>query len=125
MADFDTIGKEFVKFYYATFDSARPNLSALYRDNSMLTFETQQTMGTAAILEKLTNLPFQNVEHKTDTVDCQPADEQGGILVLVTGALMTEGEQRPMSFVQTFHLKPEGQTYFVFNDIFRLVYPAA
>ena len=28
-----------------------------------------------------------------------------------------------MSYAQMFHLKPEGQTYFVFNDVFRLVYP--
>lgn len=30
-----------------------------------------------------------------------------------------------MSFVQTFHLKRSGESYYVFNDIFRLVYPAA
>jgi hypothetical protein len=30
-----------------------------------------------------------------------------------------------MSFTQTFQLKPEASTYYVFNDMFRLVYPAA
>lgn len=30
-----------------------------------------------------------------------------------------------MSFVQTFHLKRAQDNYYVFNDIFRLVYPAA
>lgn len=34
------------------------------------------------------NLPFQKVQHRVDTVDSQPSNETGGILVLVTGALM-------------------------------------
>ncbi|KAF2280103.1 putative nuclear transport factor NTF-2 [Westerdykella ornata] len=125
MGDFEAIGKQFVQFYYSTFDTNRSALSSLYRDESMLTFETDKIAGVAAIVEKLTNLPFQKVEHKTDSVDAQPADAEGGILVLVTGALLTEGQERPMSFVQTFHLKQAGGSYFVFNDIFRLVYPAA
>ena len=34
------------------------------------------------------NLPFQKVQHRVDTTDAQPANEAGGILVMVTGALM-------------------------------------
>lgn len=34
-------------------------------------------------------------------------------------------EQKPMSFVQTFQLVPEGGSFYVFNDVFKLVYPAA
>jgi hypothetical protein len=30
-----------------------------------------------------------------------------------------------MSFTQSFQLKKEGENWYVFNDIFRLVYPAA
>ena len=33
-------------------------------------------------------LPFQKVQHRVDTTDAQPANETGGILVMVTGALM-------------------------------------
>lgn len=29
-----------------------------------------------------------------------------------------------MSYSQVFQLLPEGGTYYVFNDIFKLVYPA-
>lgn len=43
---------------------------------------------------------------------------------MVTGALMVDDQPQPMSFVQTFTLQPEGGSYFVFNDMFRLVYPA-
>lgn len=36
-----------------------------------------------------------------------------------------EEEKRPMSYTQTFQLMPADGNYFVYNDIFRLVYPAA
>ncbi|KIW64329.1 hypothetical protein PV04_09272 [Phialophora macrospora] len=124
MADFATIAQQFVEFYYKTFDSDRAQLAALYREKSMLTFEKEQFMGTQSILEKLTNLPFQKVQHRIDTTDAQPFNEQGGILVLVTGALQVDDQPHPMSYVQTFSLVPEGGSYFVFNDVFRLVYAA-
>jgi len=44
----------------------------------------------------------------------------------VSGALLVEAEKRPMSYTQTFQLLPDGAgSYYIFNDIFRLVYPAA
>jgi hypothetical protein len=36
-----------------------------------------------------------------------------------------DGQEKPMSFTQTFQLKPTEGTYYVFNDVFRLVYPAS
>lgn len=57
-------------------------------------------------------------------MDAQPSVTEGGIVVLVTGALMVDDQPQPMSFVQYFTLLPEGGTYYVFNDMFRLVYPA-
>ncbi|KAH8732464.1 hypothetical protein GQ44DRAFT_745666 [Phaeosphaeriaceae sp. PMI808] len=116
--------EQFVEFYYATFDSNRAGLASLYRDHSMLTFEGAGTLGTAAIVEKLQNLPFQQVQHRSDTIDCQPVGEEG-ILVLVTGALLVEGSERPMSFTQSFQLRKDVDNWFLFNDVFRLVYPAA
>jgi hypothetical protein len=71
------------------------------------------------------DLPFQRVEHQVATLDAQPSDANGGILVVVTGALLVEEEKRPMSYAQTFQLKPNAGSYYVYNDIFRLVYPAA
>ncbi|KAI5284604.1 Nuclear transport factor 2, partial [Ascosphaera atra] len=92
------------------------------------------------------SLPFSRVAHKVSTLDAQPSTN-GGILVLVTGALLVriirlvlslsfttmqvltsmieqvDEEGRPMNYTQTFHLLPDGQgSFFVFNDIFRLVY---
>ncbi|CRG86061.1 Nuclear transport factor 2 [Talaromyces islandicus] len=123
MADFAGIAQQFVDFYYKTFDEDRKSLAALYRDNSMLTFETAAKLGTAAIIEKLTELPFQKVQHRVATLDAQPSNEQGGILVLVTGALLVDEEQNPMNYTQTFQLLPDGAgSYFVYNDVFRLIY---
>ena len=38
---------------------------------------------------------------------------------------MVEAERRPMSYAQTFQLLPKDGSYYIFNDVFRLVYPAA
>lgn len=70
------------------------------------------------------NLPFVKVQHRADTIDAQPG-QAGGIAVLVTGALMVDDQPQPMNFVQTFTLQPESGSYFVYNDMFRLVYPAS
>ena len=124
MSDFNAIAQQFVQFYYDTFDKNRAGLAQLYKETSMLTFEQQPTQGSAAIVEKLQNLPFQEIQHRTDTVDAQPSADDG-IMVLVTGALMIAGESKPMSFTQAFQLKNADGSWFVLNDVFRLVYPAA
>ncbi|RDW86381.1 nuclear transport factor 2 family protein [Aspergillus mulundensis] len=143
------MAEQFVTFYYQTFDGNRAGLAPLYRDHSMLTFETSAVQGVAGIIEKLTvstsgtsrmviefllrsaalvsagGLPFQKVQHKVATLDAQPSGEHGGILVLVTGALLVDEEQNPMNYTQTFQLMPDGAgSYFVFNDVFRLIYNA-
>ncbi|GJD00931.1 nuclear transport factor 2 [Colletotrichum higginsianum] len=90
--------KQFIEFYYNQFDSDRKGLSSLY------------------------SLPFQKVKHQVTTLDAQPTLE-GGIIILVTGQLLVDEEQRPMNYTQAFQLlrDPSGN-YFVFNDIFKLVY---
>ena len=37
---------------------------------------------------KLQGLPFKQIKHKVNTIDAQPSNEMGGILVMVTGALL-------------------------------------
>ncbi|KAJ7650577.1 nuclear transport factor 2 [Roridomyces roridus] len=123
MADIDTIAKQFIDFYYATFDENRANLSALYRDTSMLTWEGTQIAGSAAIVEKLVNLPFQKVQHKVTTKDAQPSSGSvASLLVSVTGLLLVDDNTNPLQFSQVFQLIPDGTSYYVFNDIFRLNY---
>ncbi|GAB1203327.1 hypothetical protein APSETT445_001962 [Aspergillus pseudonomiae] len=93
------MAEQFVEFYYNTFDNQRENLAGLY------------------------TLAFQKVSHQVSTLDSQPSNENGGILVMVTGVLLVDEEQTPMKFSQTFQLSPDGAgSYYVFNDIFRLVF---
>ncbi|KAL8691996.1 MAG: hypothetical protein Q9218_002888 [Villophora microphyllina] len=123
MSNFQEIAQQFTQFYYSTFDENRSNLAALYRDQSMLTFESNAVQGTSGIVEKLVGLPFQKIKHQVATLDAQPSSEQGGILVMVTGALLVDEEERPMNYTQVFQLQPDGQgSYFVFNDMFKLIY---
>jgi len=121
MTDFQAVAKQFVDFYYNTFDTNRAGLQALYRDQSMLTFETSQTLGAASIKDKLVELPFQKVVHKISTLDAQPSTNNA-IIVLVTGQLIVDDQPQPMNYCQTFFLHPEGGSYFVYNDVFKLVY---
>ncbi|TIB65864.1 hypothetical protein E3P78_00343 [Wallemia ichthyophaga] len=93
------------------------------RDGSMLTWESNQILGVNSILEKLESLPFQKVAHKTDTIDAQPSSGSvASLLVLVTGQLMVDDSPNPIPFSQVFQLMPEDGSYYVQNDVFRLVY---
>lgn len=123
MGDFQTIADQFVEYYYKAFDSDRNSLSALYRPQSMMTWEKEPFMGEK-IIEKLVGLPFQKIQHRVDTKDAQPSNDSGGIMVMVTGALMFDDQPQPMNYVQVFNLMSEGGNYFVQNDVFRLVYPS-
>ncbi|KAF2396256.1 putative nuclear transport factor NTF-2 [Trichodelitschia bisporula] len=120
--DFTAIAKQFVEFYYQTFDNGRAGLAPLYRETSMLTFEGSTTQGGQNIIEKLAGLPFQKVQHQVSTLDAQPTILPGGIAVMVTGALLTDDEAKPLSFTQMFQLVLDNGTYYVYNDVFRLVY---
>lgn len=89
----------------------------------MLTFEQDQCQGPERIMNKLTNLKFQQVQHKIKLIDCQPSGVPNGILVAVNGDLKIDNENNPIKFSQVFHLLPDqaGKNYWVHNDIFRLV----
>ncbi|KAI9499543.1 hypothetical protein BDB00DRAFT_752822 [Zychaea mexicana] len=123
MSDFNQVAEAFVKFYYETFDSNREQLGPLYREHSMLTFEGQQFSGAGNIVQKLASLPFQKVAHRISTIDAQPSNPSvASLIVSVTGQLLVDEEQNPQMFSQSFNLVPEGNSYYVFNDIFRLNY---
>ncbi|KAH7670255.1 Nuclear transport factor 2 domain-containing protein [Dioscorea alata] len=98
--DPEAVAKQFVDFYYQTFDTNRPGLALLYQDSSMLTFEGSKIQGAAAIAAKLTGLPFQQCHHSISTIDCQPSGPSGGIIVFVSGLLQLAGEQHALKFSQ-------------------------
>lgn len=129
-------------------DSREACRSSSCRERSRETLSNHATVVTQS-------LPFAKIKHQIATFDAQPSNEQGGILVMVTGALLVclhtlpfflfrplstakrslwgEGialtppqideEQRPMNYTQIFQLLPDGSgSYFVFNDMFKLIY---
>ena len=58
--------------------------------------------------------------HKITTCDPQPSPS-GGILVMVTGYLAVDGNvSTPFKFTQMFHLMPDGASWYIHNEIFRL-----
>lgn len=121
----DEIARNFAQFYYQTFARSRPALSSLYQPHSMLTMEGAPCQGAPAILEKLAQLPELAADspYSVDTLDAQPSNAQGGLLIFVTGTMRVQGEAMPLRFSQTFQLMPSGGgSYFVLNDIFRLNY---
>jgi hypothetical protein len=125
MADINTIAKQFTDYYYTTFDSNRTGLQGLYRDSSMMTWEGSQLQGAGNIAEKLTSLPFAKVQHKVVTLDAQPSSPTvASLVVSVTGLLVVDDSPNPLQFSQVFQLIPDGGSYYVFNDIFRLNYGA-
>ena len=65
MADFETVGKQFIAHYYNQFDTDRSQLGPLYNDESMLTFEGEQFLGKDKIGEKLGALP--SIKHHVAT----------------------------------------------------------
>jgi Nuclear transport factor 2 (NTF2) domain len=77
----------FSDHYYATFDTNRAALASLYQDQSLLTFEGQKFQGSAAIIQKLTSLPFTQCKHHVSSIDVQPS-VSGGIIVFITGQIM-------------------------------------
>ncbi|KAF4655404.1 Nuclear transport factor 2 [Perkinsus olseni] len=118
---FQSIGEQFVQHYYGTFDANRSNLTPLYGDTSMLTFEGEQFQGATNIVQKLVSLPFLKVQHQVIKADCQPNPSNNGVVVFVTGNLMVDDNQNPLKFGQVFHLapSPSGGIYCL-NDMFRL-----
>lgn len=121
MADFLTIGKQFVEHYYTTFDTNRINLYTLYSDTSMLTFEGEQFQGAGNIQQKLISLPFQQCKHDITTIDSQPSHSPGGIVVFVSGSLKLPEQDHPLRFSQVCSLIPLCKSFYSFIIILGVV----
>ncbi|KAJ2425906.1 Nuclear transport factor 2 [Coemansia sp. RSA 2531] len=131
MNNISDIAKQFVDYYYQTFDSDRSSLAPLYRDMSMMSWEGTQMQGAKNIVEKLVvssgaphshSLPFTRVAHKVTTIDTQPSlPNVNAVVIAVTGQLLVDDETKPQQYTQLFQLVEDGG-FFIYNDIFRLNY---
>lgn len=120
MADFNTLGLQFVEYYYNLFQTNRAGLAVLFNNDSMLSFEGEHFKGSAQIIQKFQSLGMQTIAHQILTHDVQPSSTPGSIVVFVTGQLKMD-QDSPLKFTQVFHLIPVSQgNYYVHNTIFRL-----
>ncbi|CAD5209720.1 UNVERIFIED_CONTAM: putative nuclear transport factor 2, partial [Eudyptes robustus] len=123
--NFEQIGNALIQLYYSKFDvpdgaTRAAGLQELYDpEASIMTFEGSQVRGRQAILEKFGTLPFQQIQRAITKVDCQPLAD-GSVAIAVFGQLKTD-EDPVNSFTQFFVLKPNGGSFFIANEIFRLV----
>lgn len=86
-----------------------------------MTFEGNQIMGGAAIMEKVKS--FGQTKHTVKTMDIQPAIDGQSIVIFCTGAIEIGQPGNPLHFSEFFFLVSSGPgQYYVHNDIFRLNY---
>lgn len=119
--NFQIIAKQFVEQYYHLFDQPaqlRRKLQCMYHANAMLIFEDDCRQGPANIIEKLTNLPFQSIQHIVTKLDAMPTFS-GGVLIMVNGQLKAD-DDKPLSYSHVFNLHREVESYTIINEIFRL-----
>ncbi|KAG6941024.1 nuclear transport factor 2, partial [Chelydra serpentina] len=114
----EQIGASFVQHYYHIFDTDRTQLGSLYIDASCLTWEGQQCQGKTAIVDKLSSLPFQKIQHSITSQDHQPTPDSC-ILSMVVGQLKAD-EDPIIGFHQIFILKNINDAWVCTNDMFRL-----
>ncbi|XP_023667570.1 nuclear transport factor 2, like [Paramormyrops kingsleyae] len=114
----EQIGTSFVQHYYLQFDTNRANLADIYTDSSCLTWEGQGFQGKAAIMGKLSSLPFKTIEHSITAQDHQPTPDSC-VLSMVVGQLKAD-EDPVMGFHQMFLLKNIDNKWVCTNDVFRL-----
>ncbi|XP_072279058.1 nuclear transport factor 2-like [Pyxicephalus adspersus] len=114
----EQIGCSFVQHYYRLFDSDRTQLKSIYTDASCLSWEGQHFQGKDAIINKITGLPFQKIQHSITSQDHQPTFDNS-IICMVVGQLKADDDPI-IGFHQIFLLKNVQDVWVCTNDIFRL-----
>ncbi|XP_039593134.1 nuclear transport factor 2-like isoform X1 [Polypterus senegalus] len=87
-------------------------------DTSCLTWEGEGFCGKNAILQKLTQLPFEKVQHSITAEDHQPTPDSC-VISMVVGQVKVDNDP-VMGFHQLFHLKNVNSKWICTNDMFRL-----
>lgn len=86
MADnFVEIAKQFCEFYYQQFDADRKQLGPLYRDQSMLTYESSSVQGVSAIVEKLSVRPPRYLTYEPSVLGRPPLKRLAQVVLSTSG----------------------------------------
>lgn len=118
---FNEVGLGFSGQYYQCFQSNRAGLQGVYRANSLMTWAGEQMQGVEAIMTRFSTLAFGNCQFKVEETDCHPS-VSGGVIMVVNGEVLLEGERHPLKFNDVFHLaQDETAQWYVSNQIFRII----
>jgi len=133
-AKLESVAQMFCMYYYRLFDGSkeqRAQLAGLYTDSSVLTCDSERSVGRGAIVPKLAELlkfhpALGKVTHKANHVDAQPCGS-GGVLIAVTGSLLGSGPATKAAefatFAETFLLQEDvagSNQYVVLNQLRQL-----
>jgi len=96
----------------------------LYNERSQMIWETSVLQGEQEIVSHLINLPLVAKREFTAFNAQFSAPESRNLLVSFGGIITLEGQENPMQYHQVFHLiyQPEIASWYIHNDIFRLVF---
>ncbi|KAL8139023.1 hypothetical protein V2J09_005024 [Rumex salicifolius] len=114
------IGQAFAEQYYTVLHQSPAFVYRFYQDSSKLGrpedgANMSLTTGMEAINAKIQS--YGTLKAEITSIDAQES-HNGGVVVLITGYMVKEGDIR-QSFTQTFFLAPQKVGFFVLNDIFR------
>ncbi|KAL8494460.1 hypothetical protein ACS0TY_025317 [Phlomoides rotata] len=113
------VGSYFVQQYYQVFQQQREYVHQFYNDSSSMMRVDGEICDSASDMMKihdlLLSLNFTGIEIKTIK---SLESWNGGVLVVVSGAVKSRDFSYWRKFVQTFFLAPQEKGYFVLNDMF-------
>jgi len=121
---FQLIANQFVQWYYETHNSEnRPALQGLYNQNSFLTYQNDQLVGSENIIKKILDEQLSQMV-KIPQPNIQPIaqpsfDSSGAQLLLITvfGELkLTPEEENTIPFVEIFLLQPIENSFVIKNQ---------
>ncbi|GLT41309.1 hypothetical protein SLA2020_153840 [Shorea laevis] len=116
------VGSYFVTQYYQVLQQQPELVHQFYSDNSTMVRVDGESRDSATAMMQIDamimSLNFTAIEIKTiNSVDSW----NGGVLVMVSGAVKAKDFSSRRNFVQTFFLAPQEKGFFVLNDIFQFI----
>ena len=115
------LATNFLNTYYSTMMNARNDLINFYTDASMLTYEGNNYSGIKGIKERIESFTFKTITFNFSEYDLQPSPYPNGLLIFVIGTLIMDGTDT-FNFAQVFQLLPNGNSYYIHNEQFRIVH---
>lgn len=116
------VGWQFVQEYYTIMNSQPESLYKFYGNNSYFCFgyegeSAKYCHGKQEINSRFKELDFNDCKVVVSNVDSQ-ASLDGGIIIQVLGEISNKNEP-PNKYAQTFFLAKQPKGYYVLNDVFR------